>query len=201
MYDWQKMSDDERKKVLHERKSRKVAWHSPPRFEYDGNLTFIVTAACYEHKAIIGTSTKRLAEFEASIIEICNEFEINLFAWCILPNHYHLLLKTNEIKEFQHKGLGKLHGQTSYNWNKTDNQTGRKVWYRSFERQISSTRHFWASLNYIHHNATKHGYVNKWQDWLFSSANKYLENFGREKAQFIWHEYPILDYGKDWDIF
>lgn len=201
MYDWRKMSDEERKKVLIERKSRKIDWHSPPRFEYEGNLNFIVTAACFEHKSMIGKSSNRLAEFETELIEVCREFEVELFAWCVLPNHYHLLLKTNKIKDFQKDGLGKLHGRASFNWNKEENQTGRKVWYRSFEHQMKSARHFWASLNYIHHNPIKHGYSEKWQDWAFSSANNYLEKFGKEKASFIWREYPILDFGKDWDIF
>ena len=201
MYEWRKMSDEEKRKVLHERKSRKIAWHSPPRFEYEGNLNFIVTAACFEHKSIIGKSPERLAAFEESLIKVCQEFEVELFAWCVLPNHYHLLLKTNNVKNFQKEGLGKLHGRTSFNWNKADNQAGRKVWYRSFERQIKSARHFWASLNYIHHNPIKHGYTIKWQGWIFSSASNYLEKFGKEKAMFIWKEYPILEYGKDWDFY
>ena len=201
MYDWRKMSEAERKGILRERKSRKVAWHSPPHFEYEGHLNFIVTAACFEHKPIVGESTERLNEFEESLIEVCQKFEVELFAWCILPNHYHLLLKTDRIKDFQKDGLGKIHGRTSFKWNNEENRPGRKVWYRSFERQIKSSRHFWASLNYIHHNPIKHGYTNRWQDWVFSSANSYLEKFGKEKALFIWNEYPVLDYGKDWDVY
>ena len=55
-------------------------------------------------------------------------------------------------------------------------------------------------MNYIHHNPVKHGYVDKWQDWPWSSAAEFLARVGRETAEKIWREYPILDYGKKWDV-
>jgi putative transposase len=64
---------------------------------------------------------------------------------------------------------------------------------------MKSERHFWATINYIHHNPVKHGYVQHWQDWPFSSAAAYLESVGRKEAERVWHEYPITEYGKGWD--
>lgn len=200
MYDWRKMSEVERAKALKERKIRKVPWHAPPHLEYEGDVRFIVTASCFEHEHIIGKSPERMAECEATLIETCKEFEVELFAWCVLPNHYHLLIQTDKIKEFLKEGVGKFHGRSSFRWNSEDNSLGRKVWYKSFERPMKSNRHFWASLNYIHHNPVKHGYVLRWQDWPYSSANSYLKSVGKERAAEIWREYPILDYGKDWDF-
>jgi putative transposase len=181
MYNWRKMPDEEKAELLRARKARKVAWHAPPHYEYEGNVRFIITAACFEHKPVIGKSPERMADFESELIGVCRDFEIKLFAWCVLPNHYHLLVQTDKIREFQNEGLGKIHGRTSYLWNGQDNSSGRKVWYKSFERPMKSNRHFWASLNYIHHNPIKHGYVSRWQDWVYSSANNYLENIGKEK--------------------
>jgi hypothetical protein len=45
-----------------------------------------------------------------------------------------------------------------------------------------------------------HGYVEHWQDWPWSSAAEFLEQVGREHAIEVWERYPILDYGKKWDI-
>jgi putative transposase len=81
-----------------------------------------------------------------------------------------------------------------------DQQRGRQVWYNCFERPIKSERHFWATLNYVHHNPVHHGYVERWQEWPWSSAAIFLESIGKEKAKGIWKDYPILDYGKKWDI-
>ncbi len=199
MYEWRKMTEEEREKMLKERKARKVPWHAPPHWEYEGLVRFIVTAACYEHQPIIGFSRERMAECEKEILAACNELDATVYAWCVLPNHYHLLIQTDKIKDLRNR-LGKFHGGSSFRWNAEDNRRGRKVWYRTFERPMKSNRHFWASLNYVHHNPVHHGCARQWQDWEFSSANRFLENFGREKNAEIWREYPILDYGKDWDL-
>ena len=33
----------------------------------------------------------------------------------------------------------------------------------------------------------------------WSSATEYLAQTGVEKAKRVWQDYPIRDYGKDWD--
>ena len=116
----------------------------------------------------------------------------------ILGNH--LLVRTDNIKQLR-KEIGNLHGRTARFWNSADNAQGRQVWFNFFDRDMKSNGHFWASLNYIHHNPVHHGYTHKWQDWIFSSANNYLEKVGHERAAHIWRTFPILDYGKDWDIY
>ncbi len=194
------MSEEERAEVLRERKGRGLPWHSPPHLEFVGFVTFIITAACYEHAHIIGESPNRVAECEKAILELCQETEARLFAWCVLPNHYHILVRTDNIKQLR-KELGKVHGRTARFWNLEDEAQGRQVWFNFFDREMKSNRHFWASVNYIHHNPVKHGYVQRWQDWPFSSANSFLEKHGKEKTLEIWNEYPILDYGKSWDIY
>jgi putative transposase len=59
--------------------------------------------------------------------------------------------------------------------------------------------HFWATMNYVHHNPVRHGYVERWQDWPFSSALEYLQRVGPQQAARIWQTYPLLDYGEGWD--
>ncbi len=107
---------------------------------------------------------------------------------------------TDRIIELR-KEIGKVHGRTATMWNRADAAVGRKVWFNFFDRNMRSKRHFWASLNYVHHNAVHHGYVEKWQDGPFSSARRFLEDVGAEQARAIWNKYPILNYGKSWDIY
>ena len=76
---------------------------------------------------------------------------------------------------------------------------GRQVWHRAAETEMKSERHFWATLNYVLHNAVRHGYVDRWQDWPYSSASQYLADVGHQESERRWHEYPILGYGNDWD--
>jgi len=76
---------------------------------------------------------------------------------------------------------------------------GRKVWFSCAETGMKSDPHFWATLNYVHHNPVHHGYVRHWQDWPFSSGAAFLDKVGRGEAQELWKEYPIGNYGKGWD--
>jgi putative transposase len=200
MYYWRKLTKPQQERILSDRKFYNLPWHRPPHIDFIGSFTFIITAACFEHRHVIGKSVKRIGEFEALLLDACGAARAKIYAWCILPNHYHLIVNTSRIKELR-KLLGELHGRTSRLWNKEDDSIGRKVWYNYFDREMKSDRHYWASLNYVHNNAVHHGYVKHWQDWPYSSAHVYLEKVGREEAARIWRKFPVLDYGKDWDVY
>jgi putative transposase len=140
-----------------------------------------------------------MSECEATLLALLHDYGTAVYAWCILPNHYHLLVRTDRIKELRAE-IGRFHGRASFKWNSEDQRRGRKVWYNCLEREIRSGRHFWATVNYIHHNPVRHEYVDQWQDWPWSSAAEFLERIGNERALRIWLGYPVLDYGKKWDV-
>jgi len=199
MYNWRKMSDLERQEALKHRKQHKLPWHNPPHLDIEGEQIYLITATCFEHRSIIGKAKERLLECEISLLELLRERLCEVYAWCVLPNHYHFLINTKEIKIIR-KLLGRFHGRSSRKWNLEDGTVGRQVWHNCFERPMKSERHFYVSLNYVHHNPVFHGYVDKWTGWPFSSAPDYLEKVGKERASEIWKSHPILDYGKKWDI-
>jgi len=199
MYDWRKMTELDRSRALELRKARKLPWHTPPHLDFTVARQYLISASCYEHAPVIGKSPERMTECESDILSICDEFCSRIYGWCILPNHYHALVRTERIKELRQK-LGEFNGRSSFMWNGEDDRRGRKVWYNAFERPMKSERHFWVTLNYVHHNPVHHGYVKKWTDWPWSSARQYLEEVSLERARRTWNEYPILDYGKKWDI-
>ena len=197
MYQWRKLNEAQRRELLTYRKRNDRPWHSPPH-RIGERGSYMLTAACYEHRAIIGLNPERMAEFSQALVELLNTRCSDVCAWCVLPNHYHAVVRTLELPELL-KEIGKLHGRTSFKWNGEDQQRGRKTWCNCAETAIKSDRHFWAAMNYIHNNPVHHGYANVWQDWPFSSAQSYLEQVGRAKAEDAWREYPVLGFGKDWD--
>jgi putative transposase len=199
MYEWRKMTAEERERVLEMRRVRHSPWHSPPHWDLAGEHQYLITAACYEHALIMGKNPERMADGEAAVLETCQKYASEIYAWCILPNHYHVLLRTERIGELR-QALGRFHGRSSFTWNGEDGTRGRQVWHNCFERPMKSERHFWATLNYVHHNPVHHGYVERWQDWPYSSAAEFLERVGRDKAAEIWKAYPLKDYGKKWDV-
>ncbi|HXF39846.1 MAG TPA: transposase [Blastocatellia bacterium] len=199
MYDYREMTPEQRREIVENRRRQQRPWHSPPHWDFEGQHQFIISATCFEHAPVIGKTPERMTDCEAALLKLCEEYATVLYGWCLLPNHYHLLLRTEQLKELRAE-IGRFHGRSSFNWNREDESRGRKVWHNCFDREIQSHRHFWASVNYIHHNPVKHGYAQKWQDWPWSSAAEFLERVGRETAEKIWREFPILDYGKKWDV-
>lgn len=105
------MSAEDRRIVLRERRLQQVPWHGPPHYESDSQV-YLITAACYEHRHIIGYSPTRIASFEADLVAVSLSTSQQLFAWNLLPNHYHLLVHAADIKVLLSE-LGKLHGRTS----------------------------------------------------------------------------------------
>ena len=198
MYLWRKMSEKQREDALEYRRLHRFPRHSPPHFDSERELQYLVSGTCYEHAHVIGKSAERMSECEQKILAVFEQFSIEIYAWCILPNHYHILTKTAQIKEIRNE-IGLFNGKTSYKWNGEDEMRSRKVWHNCFERKMKSERHFYATLNYVLHNPVHHGYATRWQDWLWSNANEYLEKVGRQKALEIWKRYPILNYGEKWD--
>jgi putative transposase len=199
LYDYRKMTPEQKFEAVEYRRLHGRPLHSPPHWQFIGRRQFIINAACYQHQHHIGRRPERMTGFENDLLDVCGKFAASTYAWCILPNHYHVLVKTDDIGALRRE-LGRLHGRSSFKWNGEANQRGRRVWFNCFDRDIRSHRHFWASVNYIHHNPVKHGHADSWQDWPWSSAAEFLERVGRERALQIWREFPILDYGKKWDV-
>jgi putative transposase len=197
-YLWRKLTPKQRDELLVWRKDRGQPWHSPPHRPNFGHLRFLISAACYEHHHYIGDSLERMDAFSRDLIEVFTAHASQTFAWCVLPNHYHALVEAPNVKDLLRE-LGQLHGRTSHAWNGVDNTRGRKVFFRAVERAMRSDRHFWATLNYIHHNPVRHGYVERWTDWQWSSATEYLAQTSIGEAKRIWVDYPVRDYGKGWD--
>ena len=197
-YVWRQLNDKQRAEVLVWRKERGHPWHSPPHRPNFGHLRFLISAACYEHDRHIGHSPNRMDDFSRELLAVFSAHDRQTFSWCVLPNHYHALVQAADIELLLHE-LGLLHGRTSHAWNGQENTRGRKVFFRAVERAMRSERHYWATLNYVHHNPVRHGYVERWTDWPWSSARQYLAQTGIKEAKRIWRKYPVRDYGKDWD--
>ncbi len=193
-YLWRKLTENQRTELLEYRQLCKRPWHRPPHFE-QGALHYHLTAACFEHRPHIGWNPERMADFSRRLIDT---FATPPAAWCVLPNHYHILVHCTDLKAAV-SALGRLHGRTSFEWNGEENARGRQVWHSVSDRAMRGSDHFWATVNYVHHNPVKHGYVATWTDWPFSSATGFLEEVGRDQAIAIWKAYPVLDYGKGWD--
>ena len=109
-------------------------------------------------------------------------FEID--AIVILPDHLHTIwtlpendanfsLRWNLIKSTFSRALPKHEPLSASRKNKGE----RGIWQRRFwEHLIRDDNDYERHVNYIHHNPVKHGYVNKANQWPFSSIHQFIEN-------------------------
>jgi putative transposase len=196
MYEYQKLTPTQRKQLVQERVAKGFPPHAPPH-PIDLQTFYLLTAACYHHHPYLTTSSRRQQLLDL-IFEYFITHGFKIRGWVILPNHYHLLVYVHQFKT-----LGQLfksiHGITSRQWNLEDKVAKRKIWYKFSDRAIRCDRHYYTTLNYIHYNPVKHGYVRSPYDWTESSVGWYLETCGRQWLRDSWVEYPVLDYGRGWD--
>jgi putative transposase len=198
MYEYRNLTPEQRLELVKQRLKLGYPAHSPPHLVQDDTL-YLLTATCFNHAAIMQSPDRR-NELLNHLYEqfLLNEIEIH--AWVVLPNHYHILAHMAKF-DLLSKAFGHIHGHTSHSWNIEDVCQGRKVWFRYTDRMIRSERHYYTTLNYIHYNPVKHSWIASPYDWKASSLQWYLEHKGREWLRDLWSAYPVRDYGRGWDDF
>jgi putative transposase len=156
MYDYRRMSQEERRAIVEYRKSRGFPLHRPPHLD-QGEGWYFITAATYEHRRHF-SDPRELTALEQRLRETLVKFKLQCAGWVVFPNHYHLLLKAPDLR---HVGLALagVHGRSAIYANRRDKTPTRQVWCNYTDRKIRSAGHFWACLHYIVLNPVRHRYV------------------------------------------
>ena len=114
-----------------------------------------------------------------------------LFAFCIMDNHVHFLLKESSL------GIANLMQRitTSYAgfFNRRRGRSGHVFESRYTSRPVEGQRYFSNILNYIHNNPVAAGIVNISENYTWSSAFVFAQNY----SGFLTKEDPIQRVGKD----
>lgn len=165
--------------------------HRPPHLYIDQEWYFISAHTVGKTPLYISKKQKNL--WIEQITLLAKEYSVDLAAWVLLNNHYHLLCyfdKSAHIPVF----FKRLHGATSYKLNRLDQKQGRKVWYSYWDRCIRDERDYWTKFNYIHYNPIKHGYVKNLYEWEISSYPRLLTINGQEWFSDCWESYPVVTF-------
>jgi putative transposase len=197
-YEYRKLSPKERGKIIDYRRERNYPLDAPPHLFRNAGA-YLISAANFEHKPIMSSPNRRTG-FETRLLNSIKEITEDLFAWVVLPNHYHVLVSIQSLDDLS-VTLKHLQGTTSREWHMEDNLTGKgRVWYKFADTYIRNNSHFKVACNSIHYNPVKHGYVSDSYDWPWSSLQIYYEDRGKNFLQEEWHAYkPPDDFGKGWD--
>ena len=188
----------------------------PPHI-YTDSACYFITASTFDRQRLLGTEADRT--LVRDILKAATEqYSIRLYAWVILADHYHLLLKTGQVAPL-HRFIKRLHGESAIHLNKAHGTPERKVWYQYWDRFPRNERDFLSYFNYIHINPIKHGSVRIGDGVLVvegkrvripsghvldvhqclahyphSSYHYYLREHGDGFLTDAWMWYPIPDY-------
>ncbi len=135
----------------------------------------------------------------ADSLKFCRENKgLNLYAWCLMTNHIHLVCKVDPpfkmsdfIRDFKKHTAKEIlsemqkAGESRRNWmlyrfkfaGKFDNRiTNFRFWQdKSHPIELDSNEKMRRRINYIHQNPVKSGIVQNPEDYLFSSARNYAD--------------------------
>lgn len=99
--------------------------------------------------------------------------EYNLYAYCVMPNHVHLLLVIHQIHRPFYMTLKSIKGFSARRANELLDRTGQPFWQaESYDHIVRSQKEFDNIIAYILNNPVKAGLVDEWNNWPHS----YLAN-------------------------
>ena len=106
------------------------------------------------------------------IAEHLMNYSSEIYAYCIMGNHLHLLIKS-DIKELSNLVHDySLSYASYYNWKYES--TGHVFQGRFRSECIESEEYFWSCMRYIHRNPVKAGMVDAIEQYPYSSAREYI---------------------------
>jgi putative transposase len=146
--------------------------HRPPHSFGDGLAVFLSASTLdrYPHLA----SPQRRTAFAEQLFKHFQEVDIELVAWAVLKEHYHLVAVPKSA-ELLPSTLQRLHSRSAGDWNREDNTPGRACWYQYCDTTLWTEGDLASRINYIHNNPVKHGYVERAEDWEWSSYRDYVQ--------------------------
>ena len=102
--------------------------------------------------------------------KIFQPFELE--AYCILPDHIHLLMSLPESIKNYSNIIRELKKTVTKNARKHLNLPDLVVWQdRFWEHTIRDERDMQTHYDYIHYNPVKHGYIESADQWKWSSMD------------------------------
>ncbi|MFB3884221.1 MAG: transposase [Thermodesulfobacteriota bacterium] len=101
------------------------------------------------------------------------EKEAAILAYCLMPNHIHLLVRPSDEENLAKMMQGITLCYSKY-FNGENGRTGRLWECRYHSTVIDGERYLWAVSKYIENNPVRAGMVKKPEDYLYSSAKNHL---------------------------
>ena len=123
--------------------------------------------------------------------QYAQEFDLTLIAYCLMPNHYHFLIRQNGEAR---AGLLPQRVFNSYTkaYNKRYEHSGTLFEDNYKVIHVQSEAHLLNLCGYIHSNPVKDGFVTQLEDWPYSN---YLEWIGERNGTLVDRDFIAEHFG------
>ncbi len=120
---------------------------------------------------IFSTSEDYIAFIEI-LKETVSLWNVNIVSYCLMPNHYHLLLHTPEGN--LSRCMRHINGVYTQRYNRKNRHDGQLFRGRYKSILLDSDNYLTVLVRYIHRNPMRAGMVDRLEDYAWSSHNGYL---------------------------
>jgi putative transposase len=143
----------------------------------------MVTSRTYRKQPVFAQPVRR-ERLQRILLAEAGVLDWQLQAWCVLPNHYHVVLCSyhpTSIAAF----VRNVHAKSARYVNHLDADLGRRVWYQYWDTEIRSDEDWAARMRYTMESAVKHEIVDDAKDYPFCSAALFYQSASAELAALI----------------
>ena len=123
------------------------------------------------------------AAFEKVLLEAVERTETRLLAYCLLPNHWHLVVwphKDGELSRF----VGWLTLTHTQRWHAQRHSAGSGHVYQGRFKSfpVQEDEHFYTLARYVERNAVRASLVRRAEQWRWGSLHRWLRGSTDDKA-------------------
>ena len=148
-------------------------------FKNDKDIRRFLQALAYyateEGKYSLSVFLKKNKNFNYNLLLLPQNTIVKFIAYCIMPDHYHLVVKVKDPLRFS-KYINDVENSYTRYFN---TKTGRRgpLWESRFKRvRVETDEQLLHLTRYVHLNPTSDGLVRKPEEWRFSSYKDYINS-------------------------
>ena len=136
-----------------------------PRIDAPGTIHHV--GARGNRRAAIVASDHDRQDFLRLLAEVCDRYHLECGSWCLMTNHYHLILRSNA--GLISSAMAMLNGRFARWMNARHGNVGHHFGQRFFNRVLEDRRHRLEVARYIALNPVRAGLVSAPENWPWSS--------------------------------
>jgi REP element-mobilizing transposase RayT len=115
--------------------------------------------------------------FLTVVVEALSRFSWACLAYCLMPNHYHLVVRTSESDLSE--GMRHINGVYAQRFNRRHDRVGHVFQGRYGSTLIQADEHLVGAIRYVVLNPVRAGLVKRAEGWRWSSHSELLGLTGR----------------------